>query len=272
MNYIKYELLVCKKCNNYIIKYFTVLTFLVIILLLNGCKTVEKKIESENKFVFKEDAVFESKKAQSKLIIKKDKKDNKFYGYLTSPFIHWAKIKGPIEEVEEGYKLNIESFKILTNWPNGWTFGEYEASGIVVFKKGENDYNVEIVEPFELWDLMTGEIRYFDDYYRFEEGLMKVKNRMTRIRLVNKYLKENGFPEFYGHLYFQSSYGEPFKKSVRLFIFDNQRELPEEINRLVKSGTMKRDFEEACGLLFMDYNMEYYLSNILKNSVFIEVN
>ena len=42
------------------------------------------------------------------------------------------------------------------------------------------------------------------------------------------------------------------------------------LEKIKESGTLKRDFEEAIGLFFMNYNFDYYLNNILNNSELIE--
>lgn len=257
-----------KKSNIFLM--FQIIIF-IIILFLNGCQTITKKIISKEKFINKENSIFKSKKAKTKLIIKKDSKNNKLYGYLTSPFIHWANIIGEIEKNKNGFKFLISEFRILTNWPNGYTYGEYEASGIIdIEKKQSGYYAIKILEPFELWDLQKGEIKYFDDYYRFEEGLNKVKNRMDRIRTINKFIKENNFFEYYGRIYFKSSYSDSYKKTMRLFLFNKQTSFPKHLIKIKETGTLKRDFEEAIGLFFMDYNLDYYLNKILDNAEFIE--
>ncbi|MCK4798704.1 MAG: hypothetical protein KAT05_15105 [Spirochaetes bacterium] len=251
-------------------KMFNLLTGLLFLFTIFSCATVVKKIESEKKFITKENAVFESKKSVSKLTIKENKK-GKIWAELSSPFISWSKIIGEIKEDATGdLQFYIESIKYLANWPNGWTSGESEASGKIIFQRTETGWQAKIAEPFETWEVIKGEVRYFDDYYRDDAGLKKVKNRLTRIKAVNLFLKENNFSKFYGHVWFKTTYGEPFRKSLRKFLFDKNIEYPEYLIKLKESGTIRRDFEESVGLFFMDYNMEYYFNNILEESSFME--
>ena len=142
--------------------------------------------------------------------------------------------------------------------------------GKIISQKNENAWTVKITEPFETWEVIKGEVRYFDDCYRDEKGLKKVKNRMTRIKAINLFLKENNFGEFFGHIWFKTTYGEPFRKKLKKFLFNKNTEYPDYLIKLKESGTIRRDFEEAIGLFFMDYNMEYYFNNILEDAIFIE--
>lgn len=251
-------------------KYFYTLMILLLLFTILGCATVVKKIESEKKFIAKENAVFKSKKALSKLTFKVNNK-GKSLVELTSPFISWSKIKGTISgDTTSDFKFLIESISYLANWPNGWTAGESEASGRIAFRKTDAGWEATVTEPFETWEVIRGEVRYFDDYYRKEKGLKKVKNRLTRINAVNHFFKENNSNEFFGHIWFKTTYSEPFKKTLRLFLFDKDTKYPDYLIKLKESGTIRRDYEEAVGLFFMDYNMEYYFNNVLDKSYFKE--
>lgn len=246
-----------------------VVIFLMVSLMF-GCITVANKIETDENYIINERSTFDSKKAISTFVIKNNNK-GKIWGELTSPFIHWSKIIGDVTEDKEGnINFDIISIQYLTNWPNGWTSGETEATGSISFDVSADGWQAKINEPFETWEVINGEIRYFDDYYRDEEGLKKVKNRIVRINAVNHFIKESELPEFFGHIWFKTPYGEPFKRTIRKFLFNRNTQYPDYLIKLKKSGTIRRDFEEAFGLFFMDYNIEYYFNNILDKSYFKE--
>ena len=244
---------------------------LIFLSMLMNCATVRKQINSKNLFIKKENAKFKSKKSLSKFVIKENKKGQN-WAELTSPFIHWSKIKGTVTEEPSGdIAFLIESMRFITNWPNGWTRGEIEATGSILFKTTNDGWTAKVTEEFETWEIIKGEVRYFDDYYIEQEGLKKVKARIARIKAINDFIKQNEFPEFFGHIWFKTTYGDPFNKTIKNFLFNKKTEYPEHLVKLKESGTVKRDLEEAVGLMFMDYNLQYYFNNILNNSNFIVI-
>jgi len=210
-----------------------------------------------------------AKKPLTEVIIE-NYKDGTTRIFLTSPIIKSAALIGDMSKDESGdYHLYIDRIDFLDNWPNGWTSGSSEASGEILFDTSGDYLTAHIVESFQLWEQTKGEIRYFDDYYRGDKGFEKVKNRMNRIHHIVTYLKEQQLPDYFGHKWRKTAYGAPFTKSVKSILFKNDN-LPEHLQPLLKSGTLMRDFEEAAGLIIMEYNMEYYFSTILEGAQFIE--
>lgn len=198
--------------------FFKIFIFLIIILIIPCCLTLKSKYKSE--MVYK---IFNtSKKPESVFKIKIDEEGNKI-GELTSQLISPAVIIGDVIEDQSGdINFMINSIKFISNWANGWTQGESIASGNFIFYKENNELKVEIKEEFEIWDVIKGEIRYDIEYYRGEDGLEKVKNRMTRISAVIAFLKRQEFihlPEFFGHATKKSVYGDSFKKITQPFLF-----------------------------------------------------
>lgn len=198
--------------------FIKIIVFFLVVLIISGCSTLEAKYDSETAYeIFKD-----SKKTESILKVKIDKKGNKF-GELSSKLISPAVIIGEVIEDQTGdINFIINSIKYLSNWPNGWTQGESEASGIIIFNKEDKGWGVNIKEDFEIWEATKGEIRYYDEYYRKESGLKKVNNRMKRINAVIEFLKKQEFvelPEFFGHVKFNSAYGKSLKNTIRPFLF-----------------------------------------------------
>jgi hypothetical protein len=238
----------------------------IIIVLMGGCATSVTKIESTERYVKKlgkdpKDPVIEFKV--------KENKDGSFKGILTSPFIHWGEFTGEtVIHDNQDIEFYIERFEYLDKWPNGWTEGIHEASGIILFQKQGDNWEAIVREEIEIWDIVKGEIRYFNDYYRDNKGLGKVKNRMERIRALNDFIKESGFPEYFGSLKKETPSGLEFIKTIKNFLFDKSTVYPDTLQNIKESGTVMRDFEEASGLMYMEYNMEYFLKKVLPDSAF----
>lgn len=187
--------------------------------------------------------------------------------------------------------LYITGVRMFSNWAGGWTEGYFEASGKYVMETYEGTYKLIEIDHFELWDIISGEIRYHDTYYRGDDGLWKVKNRVDRLKEISRVLvNELGktdkledlshdiypfmFPELYkfddlekkGELpeSFKNSGFEPeiIKSSGINWRSDYSRSVfPEQIWKLRDSGTLYRDVQEAPDIFRAIYNLEYYFKN-----------
>ena len=226
--------------RNIYLKFFTIL---YVILIIIGCSTLKAKFESERKYkIFKS-----SKKPESVFKIKIDKEGN-VLGELRSKLISPAVIIGDVIEDQTGdINFIINSVKYLSNWSNGWTEGLSAASGNFVFSKKDTELRVQIKEEFEIWDVIKGEVRYDTEYYRGEDGLKKVKNRMLRIISVVDFLKKQDFiefPEFFGHARLNSTYSRSFKKITQPFLF------PEtiDIDKLKRKNQLPVNYDIPIGL------------------------
>ncbi|MCK4777570.1 MAG: hypothetical protein KAS39_04275, partial [Actinomycetia bacterium] len=105
---------------------------------------------------------------------------------------------GDLQAGNKSYLFTVYSIKFFANWYNGWTKGENEAYGKIIFTElGGNKWESSVVEPFELWETISGEIRFNSMYYTHEDGTKKVKNRITRIEAVADFLLENNIPKFF---------------------------------------------------------------------------
>ncbi len=90
-------------------------------------------------------------------------------------------ITGVIHKEDSKDILYITEVRLFSNWENGWTEGFYGASGKYKIEDKDDGYLLTTIDPFELWDIISGEIRYNDTYYRADNGLWKVKNRIDRL-------------------------------------------------------------------------------------------
>ncbi len=233
------------------------------------------------------------------------------FALISSPSLPAFRIKGEaFYPDEKSIMIRVDSISVISSWPNGWTAGEWEASGLVLLEGSGETYRCVLKEPVMLWDIKKGEIRYYDTYFRKDDGLQKARNRMERIKEVSRFLRErNKFPAVFGDIKKETIYGKSMNDSLAPFLFpetvnqkkravkesidpafikgNNKKEysygaekrwrsdytralFPQHLQNLRDSGTIWRDYEEAPGLFMSVYNLEYYLQHILDGSDFIK--
>jgi hypothetical protein len=172
-------------------------------------------------------------------------------------------------------EVNVDKFYFFNNWLNGWTEGTFDASGKLLLKKTDGGYECVVVEKPEILDIRQGNIRYIDDYFTGDKGMSQVKNRFERIKSVNSFLKENGFPEFYSHVtknilpdeiktvYFDKLIDEKItSESDRNFIYSLYNTVGEEY--LMKKDITEDDIFLLNTMLFDKYKIR----NSYKSGVF----
>ncbi len=183
------------------------------LLLLTGCVTVLSRYGSVEKSLVHSEAEF---------FIKKDR-TGKVWGELTGPLLYKTSFTGSVAADNTGdMTFTIENSDFFSNWPNGWTEGKSRAIGKLLFKKTADGYKCQIVDKVEIWDVVEGKIRYFDDYYSGDEGLTLVKNRMDRLTALARFLKKQQLPEYFGDTWRNTDYGEPMKKYIEPLLFPEQ--------------------------------------------------
>jgi hypothetical protein len=158
----------------------------------------------------------------TEITIKKDIKGKK-WAEITSPLLYAGIVSADVSSDENSnISLYINSFRYIATWNNGWTSGENEASGEITLTKNENNLAVNIKEPFELWDVTKGGVRYYDDYYVYENGERKVKERTERIKACVNLLKEQKYspmPEYFRNLFLKLNGEESFRKKTQILLF-----------------------------------------------------
>jgi hypothetical protein len=268
---------------------------LLILFLVTSCATILKKSESGVKKDF----------SYSILLLKKHKDLSWFE--LSSNLINPAVLKGDYTINENGdIECLIKSLYFFTNWTNGWTEGELEAFGQLLFKKNENDkYSCVIIEEVELLDVKSGSIKFFDDYYYEDRARRNIRNKLDRINSINNFLKEKEnisyfkslrnnkdkteksyipltYQLFFPELTLNSPYSNKNSEYKVVSVKeDTQLEetilwnkiytkaiFPENLQPVRDSGSLLRDYEESVELFFMDYNINYYINNILPELTF----
>ncbi len=250
----------------------TLILFLFTAVFLNGCRTVVQEYN------------ITEAEGPSRFTVKMDK-EGTLYGEYRNPLIPAAVIYTDVEKgTKENLRLYVTKVRFFTNWPNGWTEGVYEASGMYLISDDTENARIKLQDEFTLWDIVSGEIRYFDTYYRGDDGFSKVKNRIDRMTEISRYLQEEkGFPPYYRENNFLTSVeeflfpevtgaekGTGGKKETALGagIFWNkgysEKILPEQYIELRNSGTLYRDFEEAPELFYTIYNLDYVMNTYLQ--------
>ena len=273
-------------------------SFLIILLLffITSCSTLLKKSESG------------VKKDYSYSILSLKKNKELYWFELSSNLINPAVLKGDYTEKENGdIECLVKSLYFFTNWSNGWTECELEAFGQLLFKKDENNkFKCVVIEEIELLDIKTGSIKFFDDYYFEDKAKRNIRNKLDRINSINNFLKEKEnipyfkslkkgdksdkneksyisltYSLFFPELTLNSPYSKNSEYRVRSIEEDTTLEetilwnklytkaiFPENLQPIRDSGSLLRDYEESVELFFMDYNINYYINNILPGLTF----
>jgi hypothetical protein len=213
--------------------YYIIASFLVIILVIS-CTTILVRYESESRLAQKKNIA---------ALTLKQAGDGEETAALTSPLFPAVTIYGDIEKQGQGFIYYITNARLFARWPNGWTEGNYEASGKLIFTGVDGRITCHVEDPFELWDIISGELRYYDVYYREEDALWKVKNRVDRLCEISRFLKERKLSPVYGHIKRKTFYGPGFTKQMKSFLF------PERVNfsKLEKKGQLPDEFYRKKG-------------------------
>jgi hypothetical protein len=217
-----------------------IISSLAIFLLFFSCSTTIVRYESETGVPPVKGKTVKEKTAV--LRVKEDQNDE-ITGILTSPLFPAVTIYGDIEQQGEGFVYYITKARLFAAWPNGWTEGFYEASGKLVFAGDDGGMTCHIEDPFTLWDIISGEIRYYDVYYRKDDGARKVKNRVDRLTDISRFLTERHFPPVYGHIKRETTMGPGFKKEIVPYLFPERRNF----GKLEKNGRLPDEFYQAKG-------------------------
>jgi hypothetical protein len=184
---------------------------------------------------------------------------------VTTPWIPGTELFGTLEETT----VYITGVRLFANWANGWTEAFFEASGtLIVEPAGVSEharFSVRVDEPVELWTLYDGGIRYYDTYLLGEDGLIRVRGRVNRLREVAKWMRERGGPMAYGSDSREGAYGPAMTGEVRRAVETDidAGTAPEWLIPLYESQSLERDLREASGLLVALYNLEHFNGRLL---------
>jgi hypothetical protein len=169
-------------------------------------------------------------------------RDGELIAEITSPYIPAITISGELHVDTGERSLLVTGCRMFAQWPNGWTEAEYEASGKFRFVHTSGGWTAIVEDEFELWNITAGEIRYYDTYYRGEDGIRKVRNRVERIREVCRVLQdEMGLPSFFGRLGLRSVFGEAFTTGVIRLLFPER----DKFEKLLEAGELPPTYYEA---------------------------
>lgn len=191
------------------------------LLILSSCATMVEKYSSKENYT-----VLKSVKRKASLVsvtLKERKAKGTSFVHITSPLIPAATLIAKHEQVSDNsgdrLVLSIEKVRFFTSWYNGWTEAEYEATGKLILENKGNEYSCKVADPIELWDILKGQVRYYDAFYRDEEGIQKAKNRVDRLIEFSSFLKNQGFPGHFGHFSKEAAQGPSFKSHIVPYLF-----------------------------------------------------
>jgi hypothetical protein len=201
---------------------------------------------------------------------------------LTSPLLPSLVLSGDLENsgtVER--KFFISGLRHFDTWANGWTEGFLEASGILSFHREYLLWRCNLEDGIKAWGIRSGEIRYYDRYYRGGDGAGKVRARFDRVSEAVEYLRRRPeAPLFYSDMKRTTAYGGPMAPVVEAVFFTKRAagqaagfeapspEIPENLRPVVANGALFRDFEEAPGLWLTLYNLPYVAGRLIDGALF----
>jgi len=161
---------------------------------------------------------------------------------MTSFFLPGIKIEGHMEYFPDGFEFTVTGASLFSNWSNGWTEAHYEASGIYTFQADDRSpgtFECEETDSFALWDITHGEVRYKDAFYRGNDGIWKVKNRIDRIQEISRWLKNSSrFSAIYGDFNKETLYSFAFRNDMEVFLFPELRNF----DRLAKRAELPEEY------------------------------
>ena len=191
---------------------------------------------------------------------------------VITPWLPGTELFGTLEETA----VYVTGVRLFANWANGWTEAFFEASGtLTVEPAGAGEHarlSVHVDEPVELWTLYDGGIRYYDTYLLGEDGLIRVRGRVNRLREVAEWMRERGGPTAYGSDSREGAYGPAMVDTVQHAVETaiDVGTAPEWLIPLYESQSLDRDLREASGVLVTLYNLEHFNGRLL-DSLILEI-
>ena len=201
---------------------------------------------------------------------------------LTTPWFPGVSVSGELRRESPARWVGyVDEVEIVANWSNGWTYAVLDASGtlsieaqVATSEEMPQRVTVDLVDTIDLWTLRRGEIRYFDDYIRGEEGLGRVQARLDRTEAYAEWLTEayavwlndrhgGSGPLRIGHAYRDGSYGEPAVERMENALERVADAPPDWMVPLLESGTIDRDLLESAQLIQFFVNNSYVESTVL---------
>ncbi len=157
--------------------------------------------------------------------------------------------------------LYVTEAHLFTNWANGWTDGVYEASGTIHLRRTrDRGWRIEVSDTIELWSIRSGEIRYYDTYFRGDEGLSRVQARIDRLQAIAEWLSAEPAGLLTAELATERVTEQaPLASDETAWV-----------TSLVESGTLERDLRESASLLAALWNLDYLQDTVLPDLILKE--
>ena len=230
-------------------------------LLVTSCATVDERYVASEQFNHRG----RSRHAEPALVMERTGTEVT----VTTPWLPGTELFGTLEETT----VYVTGVRLFANWANGWTEAFFEASGtITVAPTGTGEharFSMHVDEPVELWTLSDGGIRYYDTYLLGEDGLIRVRGRVNRLREVAEWMRARGGPMAYGSDSREGAYGPAMTDEVQQAV---EAEIdagtaPEWLIPLYESQSLERDLREASGMLVALYNLDHFYGRLLDSLI-----
>jgi hypothetical protein len=145
----------------------------------------------------------------------------------------------------------LKSLDFLAGNPSGWVEFSLELSGTGNFVAGDGYAGLRLNPPVEPVRISGAKIRRTGTHLSGEDAILVTNNRYERIQALTEWMRERDVPrEVTRNLRDFEAYWKP------LLLSETEITLPEELQPLRDSGTLKRDWEEGYEWIFLVYAWE----------------
>lgn len=193
---------------------------------------------------------------------------------LESPLTPGITISGIFERKHpDRIDLYVTEAHLFTNWSNGWTDGAYEASGTIHLRRTrDRGWRVEVTDTIELWSIQSGEIRYYDTYFRGEEGRSRVQARVDRLQAIAGWLSADPAEPLTAEIARDLATAQALATGTEPADGRESPAIDETawVTSLVESGTLERDLRESASLLAALWNLDYLQDTVLPDLILKE--
>ena len=187
------------------------------------------------------------------------------------------KLCGTAPDQDGGFYL--ESLEYLGGSVSGWNEYSLGLSGSGTLALDETEAVFSVSQDLETVEISRGRIQRYDTRLTGEEALSNLRNRRDRITALAEWMRAQKVPEGHGRNDFEK-YWKPvllpemvcakkrpagwrlesaqwvWAEDIRWNTDYTERVFPEELWTVRNSGTLLRDWEEALGWIYLEYEWE----------------
>lgn len=193
---------------------------------------------------------------------------------------------------DESGRIYLTSYTFLCGSVSGWNEFTMDISSGGTFRNEANNALLQINSPIEIISISSGKIRYNNKRLIEDSALRSLNNRYERILALVEWMHDQpDLPVFYNEKAFQSYWQRIIlpeivskkkkpsswsredelwnrEEDIRWNVTYTQNIFPEELHNYRNSGGLLRDWEEAIGWIYFEYNWND-LCNQLNTAVYL---